>query len=63
MLHAYLILTARELSFVVRDIYRLFYKFAPGVHESGIQWLCCIEQWVVYWIVVRDRVRADVDKN
>lgn len=63
MLHAYLILAAHELFFVVRDVYRLFYKFAPGVYESGTYWLCCVKQRVVDWIVVRDSVRAHIDKN
>jgi len=48
---------------VVRDVYRLFYEFAPGVYECGIEWLCCVKQRVVDGIVVRDRVRAYVDKN
>lgn len=63
MQRAHLILAAHELSFVIGDVYRFFYEFASGVYKGSIQGLCCVEQRVVDWFVVRYRVRAYIYEN
>ena len=50
----YLILTTHELTLVVRDIDWLVYKLTSSIYESCINGLGCVEEWIIYWIVVGD---------